>query len=160
MHGVLTLAQVRARPLIRKARPDDLQAIVAMVGHFIQSTPYQSVLRFVPAAVTELADRVLQVGIVFVAEVDGRIVGMIAGFAMEEPIGRTKMLDELAWWVEPDFRRGTIGPKLLRTWEAWARQKGLTLIKMIAPHATPEVGRYYARHGYVPLETSYIKRIR
>ena len=131
-----------------------------MVGHFIGSTQYHHVLRWVPEAVTELADRVLQLGVIFVAEVDDRLVGMIAGFAIDEPIGRTKILEELAWWVEIDYRNGSTGPKLLREWERWAQAAGLEAVKMIAPASSPEVGAFYAKRGYFPVETSYIKRLR
>ncbi len=96
---------------------------------------------------------------IFVAEDAGAIVGLIAAFPMEEPISRQTQLDELVWWVEPAYRRGSVGPRLLRALETWARQKGIKLCKMIAPVDTT-VGRFYERQGYVAIETSYIKRLR
>jgi N-acetylglutamate synthase-like GNAT family acetyltransferase len=145
--------------IIRRARPSDLPSIVAMVGDFIQGTQYRSILPFLPDTILELADRVLQVGVIFVAEVDDRLVAMIAGFAVDEPIGRRKMLDELAWWVDPAYRRGSVGPKLLRCWEEWARQAGLEMVKMIAPAESPGVGEFLQRRGYQPIETTYILRL-
>jgi GNAT superfamily N-acetyltransferase len=143
---------------IRKATPADLPRIVEMVGHFITQTSYRVLFKFKPDAIAELAAKVLQIGIVLVADVDGVVVGMIAAFPIEEPIGRQRLVDELAWWVEPDYRRGSIGPRLLGALEKWARQKGLTLCKMIAP-VESDVGRFYARLGYRPVETAYVKRL-
>lgn len=145
--------------MIRKGQAADVGAIVEMVGHFINQTQYAQFLRFMPAAVTELAERVLELGVVFVAEEDGRPVGMICGFAMVDPVSRQKMLDELVWWVEPTSRGSrTVGPRLLRAFENYARQKGIVLCKMIAPVGSG-VGTFYERLGYSPVETSYIKRL-
>lgn len=144
---------------VRRARPEDLPVIVEMVGHFIASTSYCRLLRFVPEAVAELTDRVLQVGVIFVAEDGPQLVGVIAGLPIEEPIGRTKMLDELVWWIEPAYRNRSAGPRLHGAWESWAREAGLEAVRMIAPADSPEVGSFYAKRGYWPLETSFIKRL-
>lgn len=145
--------------MIRKGTIDDVPQIVEMVGHFINHTQYATWLRFMPSAITELAERVIEIGVVFVAEADGRLVGLICGFPMIEPVGKQKILDELVWWVEPTYRGSrTVGPKLLRTFENYAAQKGCRFVKMVAPSGT-DVGAYYARLGYAPVETSYIKRL-
>ncbi len=130
-----------------------------MVGCFINGSQYRNVLRFIPEAIGELADRILQVGLIFVAEDRGRLVGMLAGYAVDEPIGRTKMLEELAWWVDPEYRKGSVGYKMLRCWEEWARQAGLEAVKMIAPAESPGVGGFLERRGYRQIETTYILRL-
>lgn len=145
--------------VIRRSRPDDLEQIVAMVGHFIENSHYRKVFRFVPEAIAELADRILTLGVIFVAEDGPRLVGMIAGYAVQEPIGQLRLLDELAWWVEIDYRNGSTGPKLLREWERWAQAEGLEAIRMISPADSPEVGAYYAKRGYFPIETAWLKRL-
>lgn len=149
-----------SRPVIRGGQPKDLPAIVRMAGHFINRSQYAQYLKFMPKAVEELARKVLEVGVVFVAEAEGgEVVGMICAFALEEPISRQTIVDELAWWVEEDYRKGSTGPRLLRCLENWALQKGLRYVKMIAPMAEPGVGDYYQRLGYVPVETYYLKRL-
>jgi predicted N-acetyltransferase YhbS len=148
--------------MIRKATPADIPRIVEMVGHFMAAkvgdTVYGHVLTFKPKAVADLAARVIEHGLILLAEVDDQVVGMIAGVPLEELIANTPMFDEMVWWVEPDYRKGSVGPRLLRAVEHWARQKGLRLVKMVAP-AGSGVGDYYARHGYEPVESSYIKRL-
>lgn len=147
--------------MIRKATLEDVEVIVSMVGHFINDATlgYGRVLKFVPKTVAKLAREIIVKGVLLVAEKDGKVIGMIGGLPLREPISDSTMLDELVWWVEPAHRSGTVGPKLLRCFENWARQNGLEACKMIAP-VRSDVGRYYERTGYVPIETSYVKRLR
>lgn len=145
--------------LLRDAEPGDVDQIVQMVGKFIGSSIYAEVLPFVPAIVGVLTERILEGGIVIVAEQDGRLVGMIAGYACAEPIAHQEELHELAWWVDPRYRSGSVGPKLLRSWEECGRQMGVAAIRMIAPAGQPGVARYYAKRGYRPVETTYMLRL-
>jgi GNAT superfamily N-acetyltransferase len=146
--------------VIRRATLDDRARLVELLTHFISSTPYGRILPVRPKYLDELAFRVLRMSsaVTFVAEVDGVLVGMISGFAMEDPAAGVPILDELVWWVEPAHRgTSTIGPRLLKAFETWGRQKGLAWCKMVAPNA--EVGAFYARLGYALLETSFVKRL-
>jgi GNAT superfamily N-acetyltransferase len=144
--------------MIRPATVTDVPRIVEMVGHFIGSTPYGRVLQFMPSAVAELAEMILEHGIILLAERDGEVVGMLGALPMVDPVSRQPMVDELVWWVEPAHRSGMTGPRLLRALEEWARQKRLSLCKMVAPVGT-NVGEFYVRSGYTPIETSYLKRL-
>ena len=145
--------------MIRKARPEDAARICELVGHFLTQTTYRAVLPHKPANVAALVAQVLDSGCILVAEADGVIVGFLAGLPLEEPVAGLRMFDELAWWVEPTHRGGSlVGPKLLRTAERWAKQKNLQLCKMVAPAGT-NVGAFYRRMGYTEVETSWIKRL-
>lgn len=145
--------------MIRKGRPEDLERIVEMTGHFINQTNYSTLLKFMPKAVREIASRVIDHGVCLVAEEDGQVVGMLCAFLLVEPVSNQPMADELCWWVEPSARGSrSVGPRLLRSFENIARQKGAKLCKMVAP-AGSDVGTFYERIGYSPVETSYIKRL-
>lgn len=144
---------------IREAEPGDALAIVSMVGDFLKHTTYGKLLPFNPDAVADLVAAVIGgAGVVLVAEIEGRLVGMMAIAALKHPVSDEWMGEELAWWVSPDHRHGSIGPKLLGRGEDWARQKGLCMLKMVAP-AESVVGMFYERRGYVPIETAYAKRL-
>jgi GNAT superfamily N-acetyltransferase len=93
-------------------------------------------------------------------EETGALVGFIALAAGLNPFdGAHLLVEELAWWVEPDARRaGQVGARLLSAAEDWARANGLAVLKMVAPHQS-RVARFYERYGYVPVETSYTKRL-
>lgn len=149
--------------MIRKATQEDVPRIVDMVGHFMSArvgdTTYGEVLTFKPAKVAKLAAAVIEKGLLLVAEVDNQVVGMLAGFPLEDVVSGAPIFDELVWWVEPAHRRGSVGPRLLAAAEKWARQKGLSLFKMVAP-AGSGVGDFYLAMGFEAVEASYVKRLR
>jgi GNAT superfamily N-acetyltransferase len=154
---------------IRPAEPFDVPALVAMAGRFLQTTVYARFLTSTPAKLAALVETVLAIGVVLVAEVevgqgDGarfECVGMIALVSAVHPVSGEPFVDELAWWVEPAWRGSPhgLGTQLLAAAEAWATERGVVLMKMVAPVGSPEVGAFYERRGYACVETVYQKRL-
>lgn len=141
---------------IRLATLEDIDRIVAMGERFIAETPYA---RFgsAPEQLEQLLAIVLEHGAGFLAETDdGQIVGMIGFIASKQVFTGAPYASEVVWWMEPEYRGGTAGPRLLVAGEEWATRKGLTSITMIAPVGT-ELHAFYARRGYVPVETIFLK---
>lgn len=142
---------------IRAATLDDVPRLHELVAHFLRSTPYGNLLRAPSEArLFALVEQVLTLGVVLVAEMEDQLVGMIALVALEHPFSGEPFGDELVWWVEPTHRGHTVGPHLLDMAEAWARSKGLTMLKMVAP-AGSNLGSFYERMGYRAVETAYSK---
>lgn len=162
---------------IRPAEARDRERVVSMAMHFLAATPYGKLF----PGLDPIAERVGNVfdylagggGVVLVAEapvnfvertshgfehreIKPVVMGMIAVAAAEDPLTGALYGDEICWWVEPEFRTLVqgIGPKLLRSCEEWARQKGLSVLKMVAP-AGSQVGTIYHRRGYVEVETAW-----
>lgn len=146
---------------VRKAQLEDVPRIIGLAARFIASTQYGRWLKPDPRAIGDLATAFIKgAGIILLAEVDRQIVGMIAAMPFQDPLhGNAWVCDEIAWWVEPEHRGGLVGPKLLKAYEVWAGQKGLSLLKMVAPAESPEVAAFYARSGYQLLETVFYKRL-
>jgi GNAT superfamily N-acetyltransferase len=145
---------------IRPGQPGDEHELVRMAGNFLRSSPYGEVLPFRPEVLRALVDTLLEQGVVLVAEDRGAVlVGMIVGMAFPEPIAHEIMLDELAWWVDDEHRGSSVGPRLLAAWEAWARQHGVDLLRMVAPRGAPSVAGYYTRQGYQPIDMAFVKRL-
>jgi GNAT superfamily N-acetyltransferase len=142
--------------VIREATPADAPRLAELSQHFLDSTPYGQLLKPAPGMVEKVVDLVLEQGITFVAEVDGAIVGMVGALVLPHPVTGEDYLDEVAWWVEPEHRGGSVGPRLLRHMEGWAVTSGLHMVKMVAPAAT-DVGDFYQRMGYMAVETAWIK---
>lgn len=162
---------------IREATADDVPRIVEMSLRFIASSRYRELVEANADALARLVPAVMGCGVILLAEVETIhreltdfnaiefevareqvIVGMLAIAALPHPFTGEPYGDELAWWVEPEYRRGTVGPRLLAHGEAWAREQGLTLLKMVAP-AGSDVGAWYVRRGYVNVETVYQKTL-
>lgn len=145
--------------IVRRAHLEDVPRIVEMARHFVEQTRYGQLLApFDGDRMVALAARVLDLGAIFVADVDGQLEGMLAVVALEHPFTGERYADELAWWVEPGHRQTTIGPRLMAALEAWAVTRHLAFVKMVAPAET-EVGGYYELQGYEAVETAYFKRL-
>lgn len=165
------MADRKVSAAIRTATRDDLEAIARMARHFIEaSTVFRAWLKPDPAPILAVAEAILEGktaerlnvegGVILVLEVERELVGMIAGLVFRDPfIGDEPVFDEIVWWIEPEYRRGLAGVRLLKACELWARQKGLSLLKMVAPADAPEVGEFYLRSGFHPINTAYYKRL-
>jgi len=134
-----------------------------MATRFIRETPY-SWMTVAPGTLELLVDTVFELGTILLAEFEHIdedhpvVAGMIALLALEHPITGETYCEELVWWVEPEYRSSSIGPRLLVAGEAWARKKALPMVKMVSP-AGSHVGAFYLRRGYVAVETAYMKRL-
>jgi GNAT superfamily N-acetyltransferase len=143
--------------------PQHAARVVEMCLRFIQETPYASVCGSGanPLSIGRVVEFCVMNGVVLLA-VDrqtDQVVGFIGLVAMQHPIVDERYADELAWWVEPEHRKGRAGYQLLRAAEEWARQAGCSMVKMVAPAHSDTVGAFLARRGYAVVETTYHKRL-
>jgi len=140
---------------VREWCSEDTPALLFMARRFVTETPY-SQFGAAPGALECMLALVLEHGIVFLAEREGALIGFLAALVAPHPLTGIPFVDEVAWWVEPEYRHGAAGPRLLQTLEKWARTKGVPSIRMVAP-AGSRVGRFYKRRGYVEIETSFLR---
>jgi ribosomal protein S18 acetylase RimI-like enzyme len=131
-----------------------------MAFDFMAQGPYQD-LPVNQAAVHGLVDTVFDHGVVFVAEsaMDETVCGMLAAQAYPHPMTGELTVSEIAWWVDPEKRGSSAGIRLLRELEAYAIGIGAKVLQMIAPEDAFVVERMYERMGYVPLETTWQRRL-
>lgn len=94
-------------------------------------------------------------GAVFVADLDGAVVGMIGLVIAPHHCSGLLTAGEVMWWLDPAARGG--GRALLARAERWAAEAGARVIQMTAPAGDQgdRVGRLYTRRGYRAIETSY-----
>lgn len=90
-----------------------------------------------------------------VLDVDGVAHGILMATAFDHPFGAGRWAKETVWFVAETHRgRGAI--KMLDAYEAWAKGRGCVAIGM-ASLASNDVSSLYARRGYVPAETHFLK---
>ena len=86
----------------------------------------------------------------FVAELDGRTVGFISGELREgSPTFRQKTwtsVDDI--FVEPDYRNRGIGRALLKSVEAWAKERGADGISLQVAAANGRGRKFYGELGF------------
>lgn len=64
---------------------------------------------------------------------------------------------ELAWYVSPEHRSGSVGPKLLKAAEYWAKEVMEADYMTMGHLNTPRLGEYYEKLGFVKQEELYLK---
>lgn len=152
--------------MIRTATINDFPRLTEMAGRFLASSKYGTWLPSTPAMLEALIAVVTEVGTILVAEINhgglevapSQMVGMLALAAVPHPMNGELFAEEIAWWVEPEHRDSVVGPRLHAAGEAWAKGRGITLIRMLSP-AGSDLGVYYRRHGYTEVETAWMKRL-
>lgn len=118
----------------------------------------RSAVRFMVEPGTLLTD---SGNVVLVAELDGKVIGGIAGMLTGtwfNPYAR--VATELAWWMDEGHRGGTAAIRLYRAFEAWAQRAGAEAIVMsdlVIDGETP-AARLFEKLGYATVERAHIKR--
>jgi GNAT superfamily N-acetyltransferase len=163
--------------VIREATHQDKDAIVVMAARFLSTTQYGRLFRIDLEMLENLVDIVLTSGVIFVAtipplraldvatgDISGptadEFVGFLAAVEATEPFSGDRYADEIAWFVMPEHRGGSFGPRLLASLVRWADDKRLSFVKMVAPADSPDVAGFYQQVGFEVVETSYVKRLR
>lgn len=150
--------------ILREATPADRDQVIAMALRFHAETAYAQLLQADPDRIAALFDVSHAHGVVYVAEAEhsgegGELVGFIAFVACIHQQSGERFASEQGWWVNPIYRTGSLGRQLLALAEAWAKADGCFFIAMIAPVGMDAVGHVYERRGYVPVETTWMKRV-
>lgn len=144
--------------MTRDGTEADIPTIVEMARQFWKHTMYDEA--FDAEHVTGMTRYALDQGLLAVLDVDGRVEGFTAG--VYGPIlGNAKVLQgtELAWWINPEHRKGHHSVDLMRHIERQAKAIGVKYWNMIsmqssAPHVAE---RIYLRNGYTHSETSFTR---
>lgn len=143
---------------VRLARASDLSKLVALGPHFASQMPYQtagvdasSVLRMLRSSLAQ--------GLLIIA---GDGVGGLLGLKMPlwfDP--KTVIAVELAWWLEPEYRSGTVGIRMIDLFEKSAKQAGCHHVSMmLMQNIQPDrVAALYERRGYHLTERVFVKEL-
>lgn len=112
---------------IRAAVEQDIPAMLGLAKRMHGESPRFSRLTFSPAKCEALMRGLLAgkvAGGVLVAEKAGIIVGMAAVYVVEHFMAIEKVASDLAVYVTPECRGGSIAPKLIKAVERMAREAG------------------------------------
>jgi hypothetical protein len=102
--------------IIRPGVAADRPAVIELALNFHRSTPYAALLRVERERIASLFDMALAEGVVLIAEgitILRKPIGFLALVALEHSLSGERYAEEVAWWVEPEYRSGTLGPRLL-----------------------------------------------
>jgi GNAT superfamily N-acetyltransferase len=95
----------------------------------------------------------------FMAVVDGRPEGLIAGKEVFAPYSNDRIWHEVVWYMSSEHR--IHGMKLIRAAREKLKDEGFNAMVMVHMHnsKTEQLGRLYERLGFQPMETNYIGRL-
>lgn len=145
--------------LVRSACEEDMDDILRMSKSFYDTTHHARNIPLDEESVVRLVEMLLDGGILLVAEVDHKVVGMIAGYVHPYMFNNNVMqLGEIVWYVDPEHRATRAGLLLLEELEAEARRAGVDYMVMMNFVDGPEVvNRAYTAAGYNMTEYAWTK---
>lgn len=148
--------------MIREARPDDIGRILELGERFFCEAGWSKVAPWDSMSFVETVERLDSEGVMLVSESDGRVTGMAGAPVYPAFFNRdVKLSQEMFWYVDPAHRGGRDGIGLFNAMEAAAGAKGAVTHTMgaLAGMKAMQRARFYQRHGYSPIELSFIKRL-
>jgi predicted N-acetyltransferase YhbS len=145
--------------IYRMATPADRDALIEL------GTSFMGEYRHTMAVVTEIGaraaarvDDVLDRGVACVAEDRaGQIVAMLGFLVAAHPMTGVMTAFEVAWYVHPVQRGGSVALRLVREAEIMALAAGATRLQIGAPD--DKVAHFLNRAGYVVAETTFVKEL-
>jgi GNAT superfamily N-acetyltransferase len=126
--------------MIRPAVIGDMPRLLELARVMHEEAPAYRGWAFDEPKVERLLRSLMQTGCVLVAE-NEVIVGGVVGMCTEHWFSTDKVASELALFVEPSHRHGTIAIRLVRGFLEWARLQGAKRVGMgvttgVHPEAT------------------------
>lgn len=150
--------------MIRHARIGDLPAIVAMGERFYSISPWGDIAAFDPesfaASVRAMISGAME-STMFVAEFDGRIVGM-AGLSCLPLYVNHAVNVAYEQFLFADENHAGAGAALIEALEAAALVRGASalILASLCGVRDPAVARLYRMRGFLPTENVFVKRLK
>ena len=144
---------------IRRAEIEDIEQIELLCKKFFDVCGYDF-CDYDKETINGLLDSSISQGLTSVAEKENRLIGFITGLAFPAILNNKVLCgSELAWWVEPEFRKTSAGIKLLKHIEKSAKDFGvLTWSMMCLEELNPDgLESMYKRMGYKPAERTFVR---
>lgn len=142
---------------IRLAELSDLEEINKLIEAFIDEALSKINIKFNPTHLYNIASSCANSS--FVAENDGKIVGIIAGNLSPSVANGELIYQEIMWYVLPEHR--SVGVRLIKKVEDYCKVIGVK--RIVIAHLANEIGskvsEFYKRNGYEMMEIHYSKTL-
>lgn len=136
--------------MIRPATHADIPRLVELGAIMHVTTSYKDRVYLPEKTGAFIGSLIDGLGVMFVSEVDGVLVGGLAGAVTEQWFNNDLIAYEYCLFVEPSRRQGLIAVRLVLAFQEWARLKGAKEIHMGVTTGvnTNGTARLYARLGF------------
>lgn len=150
--------------IVRKALESDLPRYIVLGQMFHDASPMHGVIDFNVQGYSDFYLASLKndnIGI-WLAEIDGEIVGICGALAYPLYFNPTAwVVQELWWWLTPAARGSGAGGKMFKQIEQWAKERNASALFMIAleDSKSKKMENLYIRAGFKPMERTFIKEV-
>lgn len=149
--------------MLKLLEEQDIPFVVQLGRHFFDASPYSS-LNFSEQATEDFLRSCLarpEERICILSVEDEVVVGALVGSTSKLPFSDDLVAAEIAWWVEPDHRKGSHGLRMKQAYEYWATKMGAKKISMalLSGEYEDKLNRYYQSTGYTKAETAYVRDV-
>lgn len=116
--------------VIRRAVPKDLPALIALGARMHAESPHFRRVTFSPAKLEQTLKQLIESagGFLWVGDEAGQITGVMAGIAFEHWCSTDVVVSDLALFVEPPYRGTLLAARLVKRFQAWAKDAGAKLV--------------------------------
>jgi hypothetical protein len=152
--------------MIREANQDDVIVLTGLVNGFfangeLDGTGLEPDSDTIEFFIRDLLD---DGGKVFVAEIEGQIVGAIAGRIAPWMFNyNISILVELGWFIPKESRERypMAAMSLRKTFHKWGKARGATVLIMSSTtrEESPRVRQFYEKSGLKHVDSNYIGRL-
>ena len=96
----------------------------------------------------------------FVLEIDKQVAGGLGVVAFPCYFNRKNLrVQEIFWWVDPQFRNSRESIKLFYKIEEWAKEIGANqvMVSAMAALETEKLDKFYTKKGFRKMDINYVK---
>lgn len=147
---------------IRLAGEEDIEVILEMGRKFYGTTEQVKMIPFDDDSGAAQVFGMLDNGFILLAETEGKEVAGMLGMTFHDfPFNRAyQVCVETMFWIEEDYRGGSLAARLLKEAEQIAVHEGVSVITMAALETSPKmIDGFYGRLGYRQAERTFIKGV-
>ena len=147
--------------MIRPMTAQDIPVLIVLGAEMHKESRYAN-LDFDPQKLWQLGETMLgnpDSWLALVVERDGDITGFCCGYVAPHFFGNELTSGDLAIYLVPEHRGGTIGARLVKKYTAWCEARGVRepLLGVSAGITPDRTGQLYERLGYTEKYTIYKK---
>lgn len=149
--------------MLKLADQNDFPHILRMARNFHEASPYTP-LSFNEERCLEFFQSYLmgdKTEVIIILAVDEDYpFGMIIGQAGQPAFSNQRVSQELAWWIDPEYRGTKDSLMLLQSYEDWSLRVGCKITQVAMLDGSTNLEKYYTKRGFTPAEYSYIKEVK
>ena len=143
--------------MIRQAKIKDIIKILPLVKEFAKEIGDKYLVdNYSYRGAANLIKVCIESGVCLVAEVDGKIVGIVAGTASKNLWNPSvSQLDEQVYYLTPDHRRSLLGYRMIKEYIKYSDKYQVSTLKLMK--SSPDLEKHYNKLGYKYLERTFVR---